>query len=200
MPGVTLPAVYKNDTTRRLVEIGLRAKTPNGSSFLDRRLLDRSSDSLDVWVGSGHGLGGDRDRQAPILRLGKPQCFLQRLPVYCGSCRAAEIIRVEPRARSIASRPSLLIHARSRSILRLLCCSRFWNDCLRHGRGWHFRLVFRVRAFSLNRFAIERIDHFASPRLPYRRTIIKSVIVLCKCRRRQKDYCGCPSVHFSLPK
>jgi hypothetical protein len=43
---------------------GCEQKLDNGSSFLDRRLLDQSSDNLDVRVGSGHDLGSDRDRQA----------------------------------------------------------------------------------------------------------------------------------------
>jgi hypothetical protein len=50
---------------RRLVDILAAYETQtNGSSPLDRRLHNQSSDSFDVWVRSGHDLGCDRDRQA----------------------------------------------------------------------------------------------------------------------------------------
>src|ERR1700722_4267257 len=76
----------------------------------------------------------------------------------------------------------LPVHASSLSIRRVLRCSRFWNDGLFHGCGRHVRLVVCVYIFSLNRFAVERIDLLAFPRLPYRRTITKSIVALRECR------------------
>ena len=91
-------------------------------------------------------------------------------------------ILVSFRKQFTASESVLPIHAGSRSIRRVLFSSRFWNDGLFHGCGWHVRLVVSVCVFSLNRFAVERIDHFTFPRLTYRRAITKSIVILCKCR------------------
>jgi hypothetical protein len=90
------------------------------------------------------------------------------------------------------SKPSgfLLVHACRRGFRWRLRCARLWNDCFPHGCGWHFRLIVHICVFSINRFAVERVDQFAFSCLPYGRTVTKNIVVLCKCRCRQKQYCG----------
>src|ERR1700730_5940859 len=99
--------------------------------------------------------------------------------------------KVTPPLNADTAKPGspLLVHASSRSFRRSLGSSRLWNDRLLHGCRWHLRLVIQVSVFILNGFAVERVDQLAFPRLPYGRTITKSIVVLCKCRRRQEQYC-----------
>jgi hypothetical protein len=72
------------------------AKTTDGSSSLDRRLPDQSSDGRDVRVCSGHGVGGDHDRQAHRSRglENRSVSCSGRLPVVVPLSRGLEIIRV----------------------------------------------------------------------------------------------------------
>lgn len=76
----------------------------------------------------------------------------------------------------------------------------FGMDRLLHSCGWHLRLVIYISVFSLNRFAVEPITHFAFSCLSLWGTVTKSIVVLCKCRCRQKQYCDCQLVHDFLPE
>ena len=89
--------------------------------------------------------------------------------MQCERFGSAAGLRVSWRWRATAHIPSafLLVHACRRCFRWRLCCARLWNDCFLHGCGWHFGLIVRVRVFSLNRFAVERVDQFAFSCLPY---------------------------------
>src|SRR5207302_675951 len=83
----------------------------------------------------------------------------------------------------------LLVHAGRRGFCRRLSCSRLRNNRLAQGRGGHLRLVVDVGVFSLDRFAVERVDQLTLACLPDGRTIANSIVALRKCRCRQKGYC-----------